>query len=83
MRIMDTYAEMQTAYEGDVFCFEKWNRYIDAALPDIAPLIVSDARQSVESGGVSWERDILSVLNAAAWNAALREKAYGSGCCPV
>lgn len=80
MRIIDTYSAILTAYEGDAFCLEKWRMYMDALLTGLASLIVSDARKRVESGGVSWEQDILPVLSAAARAAELREKAYASFC---
>ncbi|MGN1370128.1 MAG: hypothetical protein ACI4WX_14760 [Aristaeellaceae bacterium] len=80
MRIIDCYADMLTSYEGNAFSFEKWRVYIDTALPGIASLIVSDTKQSLASGGVSWESDILPVLNAVAQNTALRERAHDSFC---
>lgn len=78
MKIIDTYPAILEAFEGFAFCFEKWKSYIDSKLPDAYSFIVSDTKECLEAGGVSWEKDYLPVLNAVVVNAELREKAHDS-----
>lgn len=80
MKIIDTYPALSAVYEGSAFCFEKWKAYMDCALPGAFPLLVSDVKESLETGKVSWEKDYLPVLNGVALNAPLREKAHDSFC---
>lgn len=78
MNIIDAYPELLTAYEGGAFCFAKWSSYMDAALPGMAPLIISDVERCLETGSVSWETDYLPVLNAVLAQDGLREEAHAS-----
>ena len=80
MRIINTYPAMLAAYEGTAFRFEKWKSYLDSVLPGAASLFISDMKQCLETGGFSWEKDYLPVLNAAALHDELREKANDSFC---
>lgn len=80
MRVIDTYPALLTACEGTAFSFEKWKSYIDSALPGGASLFVSDMKQCLETGKVSWEKDYLPVLNAVALQDDLRELAHDSFC---
>lgn len=80
MKIIDTYSEICTAYEGAEFSFERWKAYIDAALPGIAHKMVSNVQKSLNTGRFSWEKDYLPVLNAAAAEEAAREAAHASFC---
>lgn len=80
MRIIDTYPAMLAAYEGTVFQFERWKSYIEAALPGASSLFISDLKQCLETGKVSWEKDYLPVLNAVALQEEPRERAHDSFC---
>lgn len=80
MRIINTYPAMLAAYEGTAFCFEKWKAYINSALPGASSLFISDMKRCLETGKVSWEKDYLPVLNAAALHEELRERANDSFC---
>lgn len=64
MRIIDTYRDIPTAFEGGQFSPARWRDYIDAAIPDLRPLLEADANEMLSAGGVSWETDFLPVFNA-------------------
>ena len=64
MRIIDTYRDIPTAFEGGQFSPARWRDYIDAAIPDLRPLLEADAKEMLSAGGVSWETDFLPVFNA-------------------
>ena len=78
MRIIDTCPAILAAYEGTAFRFEKWKAYIDSALPGASSLFISDLKESLDTGGFSWEKDYLPVLNAVALHEKLRERAHHS-----
>ena len=78
MNIIDTCPELLTAYQGGAFSFAKWSAYMDAALPGLAPLILSDVEHCLKAGNVSWEADYLPVLNAVLAQNGLREEAHAS-----
>ena len=80
MRIIDTYSAILAAYEGNAFRFEKWKSYIDCVLPGASSLFISDVKQCLGTGEVSWEKDYLPVLNAVALHDDLRERAHDSFC---
>ena len=80
MRIVNTYPAMMQAYEESVFNFERWKTYIDSAFPGISSLFISDTKECLDTGNVSWEKDYLPILNAVAQNAELRKKAHESFC---
>ena len=80
MKIINTYPALLSAYEGAAFRFEKWRSYIDSALPGISSLLLSDAKECLETGTFSWGKDYLPVLNGVVLNPELRERAYDSFC---
>lgn len=80
MKITDTYPAIPDAFEGPAFCFEKWKSYIDSNLPDTASLFVSDLKECLNTGNVTWEKDFLPVLNAVMLHDEPREKAHTSFC---
>ena len=80
MNIIDTYPAILTSYNGTVFSFEKWKKYIDSTLPDVFQILVSDVQKCLQTGKVSWSRDYLPVLNNVACDHVLREKAHSSFC---
>lgn len=53
MNIIDTYPAILSAYNGTVFSFEKWKKYIDSALPDVFQILVSDVQKCLQTGNVS------------------------------
>lgn len=79
MKIIDTYPALLSAFNGDVFNFEKWKAYIDTALPGTSDMFVSDMKKCLDTRAFS-EEDFLSVLNAVAQNPELREKAHSAFC---
>lgn len=80
MRIINTYPAILQAYEESVFNFQNWKTYIDSALPGASSLLISDVRECLQRGNVSWKKDYLPVLNAVAQNAELRKKVHDSFC---
>ena len=80
MKIIDTYPAILQAYEESTFRFDKWKVYIDSARPGASSLFISDIKESLRNGNVSWEKDYLPILNAVAQNDELREKAHDSFC---
>ena len=74
MKIVNTYPALLAAYENGAFCLDRWRTYMDGALPQVMPLALKDLEKSIGSSGVSWERDVLPVLNAVWSNRELRER---------
>ena len=77
MEIIDTYFSALTSYDGAVFSFERWKKYIDSALPGLFPILAADAKSVLLSGEFSPE-DYLSVLNRAARCPERLEAAHAS-----
>lgn len=78
MRITDTFPALLAAYDGPAFSFGRWKEYIDAALPGLSPLLISDVKAVLVTGSFTWERDYLPVLNAVGSDAIRRERVHAS-----
>ncbi len=78
MRIIDTYPNIPAAYENGVFSLDRWRAYIDAAIPGLRPLLETDAKSVLDTGGFTWEKDFLPVLNALPEKAARCRAAHDS-----
>lgn len=62
MRVIDTSAEMLSAFSGDCFDIEKWKKYIDSCVPGAKDICLSDMNECINAGFI-WEKDYLPVLN--------------------
>ncbi|MCH5352043.1 MAG: hypothetical protein J1E06_01010 [Acutalibacter sp.] len=80
MKIIDTYSELLTSYEGTAFSLDRWKSYMDRSLPGAAPLFLADLEECLGTGNVTWEKDYLPVLNDVALHGDFREKAHASFC---
>lgn len=72
LNIIDTYADIGSAFDGGVFSRENWERYIEKAYPGCAALCVNDLNEALGCG-CDYEKDILPVLNAVHEHPALNE----------
>ena len=77
MNVMDTSAEMLSAYEGGHFCLERWEEYIGRCVPGAGELNLAEMRETV-AAGYSWEKEFLPVLDACYASSAKREEAVRS-----
>ena len=77
MDIIDTYSSALTSYGDNGFSFERWEKYIGSALPGLMPILVSDVKEVLQTGGFSKE-DYLSVLNLVPKRSSLIETAHRS-----
>ena len=77
MNVMDTSAEMLSAYEGGHFCLERWEEYIGRCVPGAGELNLAEMRETV-AAGYSWEKEFLPVLDACYASSAKRKEAVRS-----
>ena len=62
MRITDTSDRLLSSFENGLFNAEKWETYIDKAIPGARNICEMDKQECIEAG-FSWEKDFLPVLN--------------------
>ncbi|MCR5663840.1 MAG: hypothetical protein K6G17_03060 [Oscillospiraceae bacterium] len=77
MNVIDTSGALLSAFEAGRFDPEKWERYIDRAVPGAKELCLEDMRACIRAG-YSWEKDFLPVLNAVARDGEKRDRAIRS-----
>lgn len=80
INIIDTYPKLMECFTGGTFQMDKWEAYMEEALPGASPIFLADMKDSIDNGGYSWEEDYLPVLNAVAEDAQLREQAHEAFC---
>lgn len=80
MKVINTSADLLSAFDAGRFDMEKWKTYMDAHVPGAKDLCLSDMRACIHAG-FSWEHDFLPVLNAVLWETKKREEAVRSFCC--
>lgn len=64
IRCKNVLAQGQQVYESGVFCREKWERYIELALPGSKEMLLADVQACLDTGKYTWEKDFLPVLQA-------------------
>lgn len=79
IRIIDTYSQIGTLFENEVFNIEKWEAYINSIYDESARIFKDDLRDCLDSGNYVYEKDILPILNAVNNNPEL-ETLYSSFC---
>ena len=77
MKVMDTSAEMLSAYEGGHFSLERWKEYIGRCVPGAGELNLAEMRETV-AAGYSWEEEFLPVLDACYASSVKREEVIRS-----
>ncbi len=77
MHIVDSSADMLSAFDAGRFDLSRWKAYMDACVPGAAEKCLVDMKECIRAG-YSWEDDYLPVLNAVCGNADLRRKAEAS-----
>lgn len=77
MRIINTSAELLSAYEDDNFSLSRWETYMEKYVPGAKKLCLDDM-DSVIDAGFSWEKDFLPVLNAVVQDTEKRAEAIRS-----
>ena len=77
MKIIDTSAEILSAFDGDRFSMDRWKAYIDRFVPGAKDLCREDMQECM-GAGFTWEGDFLPVLEAVARDAEKREAAVRS-----
>ncbi len=77
MRITDTSDSLLSSFENGLFNAEKWETYIDKAIPGARKICEMDKQECIEAG-FSWEKDFLPVLNEVYADEEGRNKAIRS-----
>ena len=77
MNILDTSVEMLNAFDSECFDIEKWKAYIGRSVPGAGELCLNDLQEMLNTG-LSWQNDILPVLNSVIRDPVRREKAIDS-----
>ncbi len=62
MRILNTTADISSAFENGHFCIEKWEQYMDKWIPGAKEKCIADMQRCL-SDGYLWETDFLPVLD--------------------
>ena len=63
MNVLNTSAEMLSAFDSEGFNIEKWKSYMDVSIPGAKEMCLDDLKETINAG-FSWEDDFLPVLNA-------------------
>lgn len=77
LNIINTSAELLTAFEDNTFDLKRWEAYMDAYVPGAKELCLQDMRDCI-SAGYSWESAFQPVLDAVVCDAKKREEAVRS-----
>jgi hypothetical protein len=77
MKIINTSAELLSAYHNGGFSLPLWEAYMDKYVPGAKELCLEDM-DSVIKAGYSWENDFLPVLNAVIQDTGKRAEAIQS-----
>ncbi len=77
MKIIDTYSSALTSYNSSGFSFDRWKKYIDAALPGLFQTLVADAKNAQCNEEFS-DKYYLSVLDHVIQDPQQREFAHNS-----
>ena len=77
VKIIDTSAEILSAFDGDRFRMDRWAAYMARCVPGVEELCREDMRECMDAGFI-WEQDFLPVLEAVARDADKREAAVRS-----
>ena len=64
IRIIDTYPQIGTLFEGGVFQADRWSEYINAVYENSDSIFRQDLQETLNCG-FSYERDVLPVIEAA------------------
>ncbi len=71
IKIIDTYAEINTLFENETFNLIKWESYINSIYENSADIFKKDLVEYLSSGEFIYEKDILPIINSANRHPAL------------
>ena len=77
MKVIDTSKELLKVFAAGQFDLQKWEQYIDQAVPGAKELCLDGMRKCIHTG-FSWDNDYLSVLNAVASDREKRDEVLKS-----
>ena len=77
LRIINTSAELISAFDNGVFDLTKWKVYIDTYVPGAKEMCIADMNDCINAD-FSWKNDFLPVLNAVLRDTDRREKTVKS-----
>lgn len=68
IKIIDTYGEIASLFDKNVFNSTKWEVYMNSIYPDSANIFKNEVNAYLASGKYTFERDFLPILNAVSNN---------------
>lgn len=71
IRIIDTYADINTVFDHGIFSLEKWRLYMNSVYADSAHIFISDLQECLNAGNYKYETDVLPILQAVCGHPAL------------
>ena len=64
IKIIDTYPQISSLFEGEIFQFQRWEAYINSIYEKCADVFISDMKECLGNSGYTYENDVLPILNA-------------------
>lgn len=69
--IFDTYLQIDTLFENEMFHRDKWVLYINSIYDNSANIFINDLQECLDNGNYVYERDVLPIINAVHRHPAL------------
>lgn len=79
IRIVDTYPQINSLFENEMFNRVKWELYINSIYDKSANVFINDLNECLDSGSYVYEKDILPIINAVHGHSKL-ETLHSSFC---
>jgi len=79
IKIIDTYSQINTLFENEMFNQTKWELYMDSIYDKAANVLLNDLEECLDNGIYVYEKDILPIINAVYRHPDL-EKLHASFC---
>lgn len=78
MKVINTLNRISNIYSKGTFDINLWKEYINGIYPDMVNLCLEDLKESIDTGLITFEMDILPLLNEIMINNDLRNKVQDS-----
>lgn len=69
--IIDTYLQIDTLFENEMFNRDKWVLYINSIYDNSANTFINDLQECLDNGNYVYEKDVLPIINAVHRHPAL------------
>jgi len=64
IKLIDTYSQIDTLFENEIFNLEKWELYMNSMYANSANILINDMNEYLSSGKYDYENAILPIINA-------------------